>query len=52
MGVFFISDKVTKNGIRQKRKVVKKVIITQYLFLHVTRKERESIIRYSFIRES
>lgn len=40
-----------KNGIRQKRKVVEKVVITQYLFLHVTRKERESIIRYSFIRE-
>ena len=40
-----------KNGIRQKKKVIEKVVITQYLFLHLTRKEREIIIRYSFVKE-
>ena len=40
-----------KNGVRQKRGVVEKVVITQYLFLHLTRKEREAVIRYSFVKE-
>ena len=40
-----------KNGIRQKRRVIEKVVITQYIFLHITRKQREELIRYSFIKE-
>ena len=40
-----------KNGMRRKKKMVEKVVITQYLFLHLSRRERETVIRYSFIRE-
>lgn len=40
-----------KNGVRQKRKVVERVVITQFLFLHLSRHERERVIRYSFVRE-
>ena len=40
-----------KNGARRKKKMVEKVVITQYLFLHVSRKDREDLIRYSFIKE-
>lgn len=40
-----------KNGVRQKRRTVERVVITQYVFLHLTRKERETVIRYSFVRE-
>lgn len=40
-----------KNGSRHKRKMVEKVVITQYLFLHLSKKERDSVVRYSFIRE-
>lgn len=40
-----------KNGTRRKKKMVEKVVITQYLFLHISKKERETLIRYSFIKE-
>ena len=40
-----------KNGTRMKKKKVERVVITQYVFLHITRKEREHLIIYSFIKE-
>ncbi|MCH5307070.1 MAG: UpxY family transcription antiterminator [Prevotella sp.] len=40
-----------KNGIRRKKKIVEKVVITQYIFLHISLKERMEIIRYPFIKE-
>ena len=43
--------RVWKNGDRRKKKMVEKVVITQYLFLHISKKEREALIRYSFIKE-
>lgn len=40
-----------KNGHRLKKKKVERVVITQYVFLHISRRERENLIRYSFIKE-
>lgn len=40
-----------KNGMRRKKKVVEKVVITQYLFLHLSPRERDLVLRYSFIKE-
>ena len=40
-----------KNGIRRKKKMVEKVVITQYIFLHISKKDRETLITYSFIKE-
>ena len=40
-----------KNGPRIKKKKVERVVITQYIFLHISRKERETLVRHSFIRE-
>ena len=40
-----------KNGTRLKKKKIERVVITQYVFLHISKKERENIIRYSFVKE-
>lgn len=51
--VFLASQKETrfwKNGVRVKKKVVERVIITQYIFVHVTMKEREHLITLPFIK--
>ena len=40
-----------KNGNRLKKKKIERVVITQYIFLHISRKEREQLIRYSFVKE-
>ena len=40
-----------RNGIRTKKRTIEKVVITQYIFLHLTRKERETVIRYPFVKE-
>lgn len=39
-----------KNGERKKRKKIQRVVITQYIFVHATDKEREQILSYQFIR--
>ena len=40
-----------RNGPRVKKRKIEKVVITQYIFLHISKKERETLIRYSFIKE-
>ena len=42
--------KFWKNGERKKRKKVERVVITQYVFVHVTEKERLEIVQQPFIR--
>ena len=51
--VFVASQKelrIWKNGERRKRKWVDRVVITQYIFMHITMKQREEVIRYSFVK--
>lgn len=51
--VFLASQMETrfwKNGSRVKKKVVERVVITQYLFVHVTMKERLQLITLPFIK--
>ncbi len=42
--------KLYKNGARKKRKKVERVVITQYVFLHITENERRQIVELPFIR--
>ena len=42
--------KFWKNGDRRKRKKVERVVITQYIFVKVTEKERMDIVKLPFIR--
>jgi hypothetical protein len=42
--------RIWKNGLRNKKKWVERVVITQYIFLHITKKQREEVIRYSFVK--
>jgi transcription antitermination factor NusG len=42
--------KYWKNGNRKKRKKVERVVITQYIFVKVTEKERMDIVKQPFIR--
>lgn len=39
-----------KNGERRKKKWVERVVITQYVFLHITLKQREEVVRYTFVK--
>ena len=39
-----------KNGERKKRKKVERVVITQYIFLHITEQERRRVVEEPFIR--
>ena len=51
--VFLASQKEIrywKNGNRVKKKEVERVVITQYLFLHVNQKERQEVIALPYIR--
>lgn len=42
--------KFYKNGPRKKRKKVERVVITQYVFLHITEMERRKVVELPFIR--
>ncbi len=42
--------KFYKNGARKKRKKVERVVITQYVFLHITEMERRKLVELPFIR--
>ena len=39
-----------KNGDRKKRKKVERVVITQYVFLHVTEQERRQVVELPYIK--
>ena len=39
-----------KNGERRKKKKIQRVIITQFIFVHVTEKEREKLLTHHFIK--
>ena len=42
--------KTYKNGDRKKRKKIERVVITQYVFIHVTESERRKLVELPFIR--
>lgn len=42
--------RIYKNGERKKRKKIERVVITQYVFLHITERERQSIVALPFIK--
>ena len=42
--------RVYKNGERKKRKKIERVVITQYIFLHITEAERRKVVEQPFIR--
>jgi transcription antitermination factor NusG len=42
--------KVYKNGDRKKRKKIERVVITQYIFLHITETERRKVVEEPCIR--
>ena len=39
-----------KNGDRKKRKKVERVVITQYVFLHVTEQERRQVVELPYVK--
>ena len=46
-----MEHRLWKNGDRKKKTIVERVVITQYIFLHISKNDREDLIKYSFIKE-
>ncbi|WP_288278145.1 transcription termination/antitermination NusG family protein [uncultured Prevotella sp.] len=42
--------RIYKNGNRKKRKKIERVVITQYVFLHLTEQERRTVVTLPFVK--
>jgi len=42
--------RIYKNGNRKKRKKIERVVITQYVFLHLTEQERRTVVALPFVK--